>query len=59
MAVTKVPPKSVPWLLVIFGILGLAGLVGLMTDNHIWPFNQRDGQRDVQKEEATKPAGAR
>lgn len=38
MAVTKVPPKSVPWLLVLFGILGLAGLVGLMTDNHIWPF---------------------
>jgi hypothetical protein len=55
MAVTKVPAKSVPWLLVIFGILGLAGLVGLMTDNHIWPFSQRD----VQKEEATKPAGAR
>ncbi len=51
MAITKVPPKSVPWLLVLFGILGLAGLVGLMTDNHIWPFNQR--------EEATKPAGAR
>ena len=38
MAITKVPPKSVPWLLVLFGVLGLAGLVGLMTDNHIWPF---------------------
>ena len=51
MALTKVPTKSVPWLLVLFGILGLAGLVGLMTDNHIWPFNRQ--------EEATKPAEAR
>jgi hypothetical protein len=47
MAIGKVPPKSVPWLLVIFGVLGLAGLVGLMTDNHVWPFNQ--------KEEASPP----
>ena len=51
MAIAKVPSKSVPWLLLLFGVLGFAGLVGLMTDNHIWPFNQ--------KEEATKPAGAR
>jgi hypothetical protein len=51
MALGKVPSKSVPWLLVLFGILGFAGLVGLMTDNHIWPFNQKDA--------ATKPAGAR
>jgi hypothetical protein len=40
MALTKVPPKSLPWLLVIFGILGAFGLVGLLTQNHIWPFNQ-------------------
>ncbi len=51
MGITKVPTKSVPWLLVLFGVLGLAGLVGLMTDNHIWPFNQ--------PAEATRPAGAR
>ena len=38
MALLKVPKKLAPWLLVIFGILGFAGLVGLMTDNHIWPF---------------------
>ena len=37
--------------LLLFGVLGFAGLVGLMTDNHVWPFNQ--------KEEATKPAGDR
>jgi len=42
MALTKVPPKSLPWLLVIFGVLGAFGLVGLLTQNHIWPFNQRD-----------------
>ena len=51
MAVTKVPPKMMPWLLLIFGVLAFGGLVGLMTDNHIWPFTQ--------KEEATRPAGAR
>ncbi|HSY41178.1 MAG TPA: hypothetical protein VLA79_16680 [Polyangia bacterium] len=51
MAITKVPSKFVPWLLVLFGVLGLAGLVGLMTDHHIWPFNQQ--------EEATRPAGGR
>jgi hypothetical protein len=42
MAVTKVPAKSVPWLLVVFGVLGFAGLIGLMTDNHIWPFNEKE-----------------
>jgi hypothetical protein len=42
MALTKVPPKSLPWLLVIFGVLGLFGLVGLLTQNHLWPFNQKD-----------------
>lgn len=39
MALFKVPPKALLWLLVIFGILGAAGLVGLLTQNHIWPFN--------------------
>ncbi len=37
----KVPSKTVPWLLVILGSLGLFGLVGLMTQYHIWPFNQQ------------------
>jgi hypothetical protein len=40
MALVKVPPKSLPWLLVIFGVLGLFGLVGILTQNHIWPFNE-------------------
>ncbi len=34
----KVPTKFVPWVVVILGILAFAGLIGLMTDNHIWPF---------------------
>jgi hypothetical protein len=38
MALTKVPAKAVPVLLLIFGILGFAGLVGLLQQNHVWPF---------------------
>jgi hypothetical protein len=38
MVIAKVPPKWVPWLVTIFCVLGLAGLVGLLTQNHIWPF---------------------
>ena len=38
MALIKVPEKALPWLLLLFGVLALVGLVGLMTDNHIWPF---------------------
>jgi hypothetical protein len=55
MAVTKVPPKSLPWLLVIFGILGLAGLVGLMSDNNIWPFNPKEAS-PAPRAPATTPA---
>jgi len=40
VSLVKVPPKSLPWLLVIFGVLGLFGLVGILTQNHIWPFNE-------------------
>ena len=42
MAITKVPPKALPWLLVVFGVLGMFGLFGLLTQNHIWPFNQKN-----------------
>ena len=55
MAVTKVPPKSLPWLLVIFGVLGLAGLVGLMTDNHVWPFNQKQEAQPAPAAAGTPP----
>jgi hypothetical protein len=55
MAVTKVPPKSVPWLLVIFGVLGFAGLVGLMTDNHVWPFNQKQAASPAPAAAGTPP----
>ena len=41
MAATKVPTKFVPWVVMILSILAFAGLVGLMTDNHIWPFNPK------------------
>jgi hypothetical protein len=40
MALTKVPAKAVPVLLLIFGILGLAGLIGLLQQNRVWPFNK-------------------
>jgi hypothetical protein len=40
MALVKIPPRLLPWLLVIFGILGCAGLVGILTQNNIWPFKQ-------------------
>jgi hypothetical protein len=59
MAVTKVPPKSLPWLLVIFGVLGLAGLVGLMSDNNIWPFNLKEAPKEASpapRAPATTPA---
>ena len=42
MAATKVPTKFVPWVVVIISILAFAGLVGLMTDNHIWPFKPKE-----------------
>jgi hypothetical protein len=38
MGVIKVPSKALGWVVVVLCIAGLAGLVGLMTDNHIWPF---------------------
>jgi hypothetical protein len=38
MSLIKIPPKSLPWLLLIFGALGIAGLGGLMSQNHVWPF---------------------
>jgi hypothetical protein len=38
MALTKVPSKWLPLLVTIFAVLGLAGLVGLLTQNHVWPF---------------------
>ena len=40
MALTKVPAKAVPVLLLIFGILGFAGLIGLLQQNRVWPFNK-------------------
>jgi hypothetical protein len=36
----KVPAKAVPVLLLIFAILGLAGLVGLLQQHRVWPFNK-------------------
>jgi hypothetical protein len=56
MSLVKVPPKSLPWLLVIFGAAGIFGLVGLMTQNHIWPFDKKDEPPPV-RPAATAPAG--
>jgi hypothetical protein len=38
MPLVKVPTKVLPWVVVLLGIAALAGLVGIMTDNHVWPF---------------------
>jgi len=55
VALTKVPTKAVPWLMVIFGILGMFGLVGLLTQNHIWPFNDKD-EAPARRAPASPPA---
>ncbi|HEX2815504.1 MAG TPA: hypothetical protein VHN39_03860 [Phenylobacterium sp.] len=39
MPVVKLPSKVLPWVVIVLCIAALAGLVGIMTDNHIWPFN--------------------
>ena len=46
MAATKVPTKFVPWVVVVLSILAFGGLVGLMTDNHIWPFNPKEAPKE-------------
>ena len=39
-SVTGLGCWSPAWVVVVLCVAGLAGLVGIMTDNHIWPFNK-------------------
>ena len=59
MAATKVPTKFLPWVVVVLSILAFGGLVGLMTDNHIWPFRPKEPPKEsppASRAPATTPA---